>query len=205
MSGSAVHGAPMSSPVLRLATPADGAAIAAIYAPYVMGTAISFELAPPDHEEMARRIARTLERTPWVVAEVDGVVRAYAYAGRFRDRPAYDWSAESALYVDDAARGGGLGRTVMTALLAILRVQGFHLVVAGITPPNPASVALHRTMGFERVGLFEEVGWKLGAWQGVEFFELALAPRGDGVAPTPIRPLPSLVGTAELARALGGR
>jgi L-amino acid N-acyltransferase YncA len=192
------------APVFRLATPADGDAIAAIYAPYVTGTAISFELTPPDGEEMARRIARTIERTPWVVAEVDGVVHAYAYAGRFRERPAYDWSAESAVYVDDAMRGAGLGRAVMTALLAILRLQGFHVVVAGITPPNPASVALHRALGFERVGMFEGVGWKLGAWQGVEFFQLELAPREAGRAPEPIRPLPSLIGTPELAGALGG-
>lgn len=192
------------APLLRLARPADGAAIAAIYAPYVTGTVISFELTPPDGAEMGARVARTIERTPWVVAEVDGVVHAYAYAGRFRDRPAYDWSAESAVYVDDAMRGAGLGRAAMTAMLAILRMQGFHVVVAGVTPPNPASVALHRSLGFERVGQFEEVGWKLGAWQGVEFFQLELAPRGAGRAPEPIRPLPALVGTAELAGALGG-
>lgn len=192
------------APVLRLATPADGAAIAAIYAPYVTGTATSFELTPPDGAEMAGRIARTIEQTPWVVAEVDEVVHAYAYAGRFRERPAYDWSAESAVYVDDAARGAGLGRAAMTAVLSILRLQGFHVVVAGVTPPNPASVALHRSLGFERVGQFEEVGWKLGAWQGVEFFQLELAPREAGRAPEPIRPLPTLVGTPELAGALGG-
>lgn len=192
------------APVLRLATPADGDAIAAIYGPYVTGTAISFELMPPDGAEMAARIARTIERTPWVVAEVAGAVRAYAYAGRFRDRPAYDWSAESAVYVDGAMRGAGLGRAVMTALLGILRLQGFHLAVAGITPPNPGSVALHRALGFERVGLFEGVGWKGGAWQGVEFFQLELAPRTAGLVPEPIRSLPALAGTAELAAALRG-
>jgi phosphinothricin acetyltransferase len=192
-----------ASPSIRLATPADGDALATIYAPYVMETAISFELRPPDGAEMATRIARTLERTPWLVAEVDGVIRGYAYAGRFRDRPAYDWSAESGIYVEGASRGLGLGRALMAALIAVLRIQGFRLLVAGITPSNPASVALHLALGFQRVGLFEGVGHKLGAWQGVEFFELDLAPMVDGEAPAPIRPMPELVGTPELAWALG--
>jgi len=194
-----------SSPVtVRLATTADADASAAIYAPYVLDTAISFELQPPDADEMAARIARTLERTPWLVAEVNGVVHGYAYAGRFRDRPAYDWSTESGIYVDRASRGLGIGRALMVALIAVLRLQGFRSLVAGVTPPNPASVRLHVALGFERVGLFESVGFKAGAWLGVEFFELALTPRVDGEAPAPIRPLPELLGSPELARALGG-
>ena len=192
------------APVLRLATPADGAAVAAIYAPYVLDTAISFEQRPPDAEEMAGRIERTLERTPWVVAEVDGVVRGYAYAGRFRERPAYDWTAESTVYVDRAWQGAGLGRATMRAVLAILRLQGFRLVVAGITPPNPGSAGLHRSLGFEPVGRFDGVGWKDGAWHGVDFFALELGERRDGVAPDPIRPLPALLGTPALAAALAG-
>ncbi len=190
--------------VVRVATPADADAVAAIYAPYVLDAVISFELQPPGADEMAARIARTLERTPWLAAEVDGVVHGYAYAGRFRDRPAYDWSAESGIYVDDASRGLGVGRALMVALIAVLRLQGYRLLVAGITPPNPASVGLHLALGFERVGLFEGVGFKAGAWRGVEFFELALAPRVDGEAPAPIRALPELLGTPELARALRG-
>jgi L-amino acid N-acyltransferase YncA len=195
---------PDRAPVLRLATPADGEAVAAIYAPYVRDTAISFETQPPDGAEMAARIARTLERTPWVVAEVERVVRGYAYAGRFRERPAYDWSAETAVYVDLSARGTGLGRSTMSVLLAILRLQGFRYAVAGVTPPNPASVALHRSLGFERVGAFERVGWKFGSWHGVEFFDLELAPRVAGEAPPPIRPLPELLGTPGLVGALRG-
>jgi phosphinothricin acetyltransferase len=185
---------------LRLATPDDGAACAAIYAPYVAGTCISFELLPPDGAEVGGRIARTIERWPWVVAEVDGIVRGYAYAGRFRDRPAYDWTAETTVYVDMAFHGRGIGRATMRAVLAILRLQGFHTAVAGITPPNPGSVRLHEALGFDRIGLFEEVGWKDGRWHGVEFFGLALSPREP--APVPIRPLPEIMGSGELARAL---
>ncbi|HEY4751773.1 MAG TPA: GNAT family N-acetyltransferase [Candidatus Limnocylindrales bacterium] len=191
-------------PVLRLATPADGDAIAAIYAPYVNETAISFELTPPTGEEMSARIAKVLEHGPYIVAELDGVVRAYAYAGRFRDRAAYDWTAESTVYVDRSLHRTGLGRATMEAVLRVLRLQGFRVVVAGVTPPNRASVGLHQALGFERVGTFDGVGWKDGRWHGVEFFELELLPAADGREPAPIRPLPDLVGTPELARAIRG-
>ncbi len=185
---------------IRLATPDDSEACAAIYRPYVLETEISFELQPPDPAEMAARIARVLGRTPWLVAELDGAVRGYAYATRHRERPAYDWTVETAVYVDPDARGHGLGRALMTALLAVLRVQGFHLAVAGVTPPNPASVGLHRALGFQRVGQFEAIGWKFGAWRGVEWFALELGP-GDG-APVPIRALPDLRETDGLRDAL---
>jgi len=194
----------MSAPHLRLATPADGDATAAIYAPYVAETSISFELDPPTGEEMAGRIARILERGPFVVAELDGVVRAYAYAGRFRDRAAYDWTAESTVYVDRALHRTGLGRATMEAVLRVLRLQGFRLVVAGVTPPNPGSEGLHLALGFRRVGTFTGVGWKDGHWHGVEFFEMELFPVRDGVEPPPIRPLPALLGTPELDRAIAG-
>jgi len=190
----------MAAMHVRLATADDGPACAAVYAPYVTDAVISFELSPPDGAEMARRIERTIERTPWVVAEVDGVVRGYAYAGRFRDRPAYDWAAETTVYVERGFQGRGLGRAAMRAVLAILRLQGFHMTIAGITPPNPGSVRLHFRLGFDRIGLFEEVGWKDGAWHGVEFFGLPLSPTGP--SPAPIVPLPDLAGSGELERAL---
>ena len=134
------------------------------------------------------------------MVEVDGVVRGYAYATRFRERPAYDWTAETTVYVDGAFAGRGLGRTAMRALLAILRLQGFHVATAGVTPPNPGSVALHRALGFAPVGLFREVGWKSGTWHGVEFFTLELSSAEPW--PAPIRPLPEIAGTGEVARAL---
>ncbi len=183
---------------VRPATPADGAGCAAVYRPYVQGTAISFELEPPSADEMAARIAHTLARTPWLVAEVDGRVCAYAYGSRHRERPAYDWTVETAVYVDEAFTGRGLGRAAMTALLEILRLQGFHLAVAGITAPNAASVALHRALGFERIGEFEAMGWKSGAWHGVEWFARELAPRSR--APSPIRPLVDALGDWEANR-----
>jgi L-amino acid N-acyltransferase YncA len=185
---------------VRIATPGDGAACAAIYGPYVLETPVSFELRPPDADEMTARIERVLERTPWLVAETGGSIVGYAYATRHRERPAYDWTAETAVYVDRDARGQGVGSAAMTALLAVLRLQGFHLAVAGITPPNPASVALHRNLGFERIGEFEAIGWKMGAWQGVEWFGLELGPRE--AAPAPVRFLSELRGAAGLDDAL---
>ena len=195
MSGSRIH--------VRLATVDDAAACAAIYAPYVTDTSISFELTPPDAAGMRDRITRTIERTPWVVVELDGVVGGYAYGSRHRDRAAYDWTVETAVYVDRELTRRGIGRIAMGALLRILRLQGAHSAVAGITPPNPASVRLHETLGFERVGLFEAIGWKQGRWHGVEWFALELAPRGDN--PAPLVPLPRLLGSPELAKALGTR
>ena len=192
-----------SAATVRLATPADGAACAAIYAPYVLKSAISFELEPPSEGEMAARIERVTAHWPWVVVEVGGVVRAYAYGTRHRERAAYDWTSETTVYVDGAFRGRGLGRIAMRALVAVLRVQGFHLLVAGITAPNPGSLRLHESLGFGRVGEFDAIGWKSGAWHGVEFWALELGPR-DAV-PEPVTPITRLAGTPELEAALRGQ
>jgi len=185
------------------AVPGDGAACAAIYAPYVNGTAVSFELAAPDAAEMAARIERTLARTPWVVVEVDGTVRAYAYATRHRERAAYDWTVETTAYVDAGHVRRGLGRLAMTSLLAILRLQGAHLAVAGITLPHPASVGLHLALGFTRIGRYPAIGFKDGRWHDVEWYGLELGPRAEGPAPrAPLVPLRELAGSAALAAAL---
>jgi L-amino acid N-acyltransferase YncA len=185
---------------LRLASAEDGAACAAVYAPYVLDSVVSFELVPPGAAEMAGRISRTTARYPWVVAEVDGIVRAYAYATRHRERPAYDWTAETTVYVDGAFVRRGLGRATMTAVLDLLRLQGAHLAVAGITPPNQGSVGLHAALGFRRIGLFEAIGFKLGAWHGVEWFALELSPGPD--EPQPFIPMPDLAASPAVARIL---
>jgi len=192
----------LPGPLVRVATAADGDACAAIYAPYVSGASVSFELEPPTGAEMAARIARTTARSAWLAVEVDGLVRAYAYGTRHRERAAYDWTIETTVYVHEDFRGRGLGRAAMRSLVAVLRLQGFHLAVAGVTAPNPGSVALHRSLGFERIGEFEAIGWKFDAWHGVEWFALELSPRDP--VPDPITPLPELLGTPELRDALAG-
>jgi phosphinothricin acetyltransferase len=154
----------------------DAAAVAAIYAPYVLETPISFELSPPDEREIAARIASRTKTHPWLVAEEpSGRVVGYTYAGPFRDRPAYRYSAESAVYVERGAHRRGLGRALMSELLDRLRSQGVHTVIAGVTLPNAGSVGLHEALGFRPVGAFREVGWKFGAWHDVAFWQLRLA------------------------------
>ncbi len=173
--------------LLRLATPADGPALADIYRPAVTDFATSFELDPPDGAEMARRVARILERTPWLVYERDGVVLGYAYAGPHRERPAYRWSVEVSAYVAESARRLGVARALYTALFALLAVQGFKNAYAGVTLPNEASLRLHAALGFTPVGIYHGVGYKHGAWHDVAWFERSLAPR-DGGPEAPPRP-----------------
>ena len=191
-----------SAATARLATPADAADCAAIYGPYVSGSAISFELVPPTTDEMASRIEKVMAHWPWVVVELDGIVRAYAYATRHRERPAYDWTTETTVYVHPEFRARGLGRIAMRSLIAVLRLQGFHLLVAGITAPNPGSVRLHESLGFERIGEFEAIGWKFDGWHGVEFWALELDAREP--VPDPVTPIGDLAGTPELDAALRG-
>jgi phosphinothricin acetyltransferase len=179
--------------IVRLADPArDAAPVAAIYRPAVIGSLASFEEVAPDGAEMAARIAAILDRTPWLVAEDEGVVSGYAYAGPHRERAGYRWAVNISVYVDAAYHGRGIGRRLYDELLAILRRQGIVNAFAGITLPNPASVALHEAIGMRRIGVYERVGFKAGAWHDVAWYGLRLADPA-GTPPEPI-PLPRLGG-----------
>lgn len=173
---------------IRLATPADAAAVAAIYAPSVTDTATSFELVPPSTEEMAARIASTLTRTPWLVFASGQDVLGYAYASKHRDRPAYQWSVEVSAYVRADCQGRHIGAALYTSLMAVLRVQGFQNAYAGITLPNPGSVALHTKLGFRHLGVFEKIGFKNGEWHDVLWMHAEIAPKMS--CPQPPQPLP---------------
>ena len=139
---------------------------------------------------MTDRISTTLERTPWLVAEVDGGVIGYAYAGPHRERAGYRWAVNISVYVDARFQHRGVGRRLYDALLGVLRRQGFVNAYAGITLPNEASVALHTAIGMRRLGVYRRVGFKNGAWHDVAWYELRLADP-DGAPPEPI-PLPRL-------------
>lgn len=159
---------------LRFASLRDDAAIAAIYAPIVASTAISFETDPPDAAEVRRRIAMQPDDKPWIVADDDGAVAGYAYASALRQRAAYRFGVEVTAYVAADARRRGVGRLLYAALLQMLRLQGYRRAVAGITLPNEASIALHRAAGFAEAGVFHAAGFKFGRWHDVAFYERGL-------------------------------
>ncbi len=172
---------------LRIAVPEDGAACAAVYAPYVADTIISFEMVPPTAEEMAARIVKTLPDYPWLIAEAGGAVAGYAYASQHHARAAYRWGADVGVYLAEAARGQGVGKRLYTALLALLKAQGYETAYGGISLPNPASIALHEGLGFTPVGVYARTGYKMGAWRDVGWWQLAL---GGAVGDPPAEPVP---------------
>jgi L-amino acid N-acyltransferase YncA len=162
--------------------PDDAESLLAIYRPFVLNTAISFELAPPPVAEFRARIERALAEMAWLVAERDGRPVGYAYAAPHRSRGAYQWSVEPSVYVEEASHRQGIGRLLYEALLPRLAQKGYCNAYAGITLPNDASVALHRRLGFEPVGVFRSVGHKFGAWHDVSWWHLRLRsepPRAD--------------------------
>jgi phosphinothricin acetyltransferase len=177
-----------SQAFIRAADPdRDAAACAAIYAPHVEGSAVSFEERAPDAAELAARIRRLSATHPWLVADLGEEVVGYAYACAHRERPAYRWAADVSVYVAADRVGQGIGRRLYTELFERLRRQRFRLACAGITLPNPASVALHESLGFALVGVSRGIGWKQGAWRDVGWWQLELAPAGDQ---RPREPLP---------------
>ncbi len=164
---------------VRYADPGrDAGACAAIYAPSVNGTAVSFEEVAPSAAEMAARIQATSAVWPWLVAEQDGAIVGYAYGSRHRERPAYRWAVDVSVYVDAAHHRQGIGRALYGPLLALLTAQGFHEACAGIALPNDASVRLHEAVGFRPVGVYREIGFKLGRWWDVGWWQLTLRERG---------------------------
>lgn len=183
----------MTDPLrVRLADPdRDADAVAAIYRPAVESSIASFEEVGPDAAEMARRIRQTLTHTPWLVAEAEGGVVGYAYARLHRERAGYRWSVDVSAYVHADWQGRRVGRTLYDALLPILLSQGFVNVYAGIALPNPASVALHESIGMRRIGVYERVGFKFGAWHDVAWYGVRLTdPVGEPPEPIPLPELP---------------
>jgi L-amino acid N-acyltransferase YncA len=165
--------------IVRDGTAADAAACAAIYAPYVRETAVSFELEPPTPAEMAGRIAASQAGHAWLVLEDDDRVVGYAYANRFSARPAYRWSVEVSIYLErDRQRRGG-GRRLYETLLERLAERGYRRALAGMSLPNESSVAFHRALGFTPVGTYQQVGWKHGAWRDVAWMQRTIADADD--------------------------
>lgn len=177
--------------IVRIADPdRDAGAIAAIYRPAVEGSIATFEEVAPDATEMARRVRAVLARAPWLVMDDGNGAVGYAYAAAHRERPGYRWSVDISVYVADGLQGRGIGRRLYRELTSILVRQRYVNAYAGIALPNPASVALHEGIGMKRIGVYERVGFKFGAWHDVAWYGLRLA-QPDGVPLEPI-PLPDL-------------
>jgi L-amino acid N-acyltransferase YncA len=160
---------------VRDASAADAEACAAIYAPYVTDSAITFEIDPPGPDEMASRIAQAQSTHAWLVAEDEGRVVGYAYGGPMKPRAAYRWSCEVSVYLEPGRRRTGAGRALYEALFTRLTERGYRTAVAGMTLPNPASEGLHKSLGFEAIGTYRNIGWKLDNWHDVAWVQRPLA------------------------------
>ena len=176
-------------PTIRLATEEDAAGILDIYTPVIRDTAISFETRVPTLDDMRERIRQKSTRFPWLVCEVGRDLYGYLYAGEFdadpHDAAVYQWSVISSIYVSAKARKKGVASALYRSMFEILSLQGYYNVYAGITLPNPASVGLHESLGFQPVGVYRAVGYRLGAWRDVGWWQYALQEHG----PAPQIPL----------------
>jgi phosphinothricin acetyltransferase len=165
---------------IRIAELSDAEAVAAIYAPIVRDTTISFELEPPSVEDMRARIDATLQKLPWLVSvDEHGLVDGYVYASKHRERAAYQWSVDVTAYVREDARGQGVGKQLYARLFGELIRLGYFQAFAGIALPNEASVALHESLGFVPLGVYRKVGFKHGAWRDVGWWQRQLQTPGS--------------------------
>ena len=176
--------------LIRHADPArDAAACAAIYAPFVNDTVISFEDQAPTMAEMAVRIERLTQTHAWLVAEDGGQILGYAYGCPHRERAAYRWATEVSVYIDPRHQRQGAGTALYKALFGQLAERGYRIALAGIALPNDASVALHESLGFVPLGIYRRIGFKFGAWWDVGWWQLELIGVGSGPPAEPGPPL----------------
>lgn len=180
--------------MIRIARADDAAAIHDIYTPSVLHGVETFETELPGVDAMRQRLEGRLQHYPWLVWEDAGRVLAYAYASRFRERAAYDWIAETSIYVHVDARRRGIARRLYDTLLDAMRLQGINQAVGVITLPGLGSVAMHEAMGFAPAGVWRSSGYKLDAWWDVGVWQLELqAPENP---PRPVVPFAGLRETA---------
>ncbi len=182
-------------PTIRLASEADAPSVAAIYGPYCSDTVISFEEIPPTAQQMAQRIATIGATRPWIVLEDDGAIVGFAYASPHHERAAYRWSVSTAIYISRLHHRRGAGRALYTTLFELLRHLGYYTATAGITLPNPASVGLHEAFGFALVGVYRDIGHKMGGWHDVAWYQTTVQP--VPAHPTDPRPIGALHGSPE--------
>ena len=171
--------------LIRSADPTgDAAACAAIYAPFVNSSPVSFEDAAPGERELANRIADYTRSYPWLVAELDGAVAGFAYGAEHRTRAGYRWAVDVSVYVDGRQQRRGAGRQLYDSLLNSLTEQGYQVALAVIGLPNDPSVAFHESFGFEPAGVFHRLGFKFGEWWDVGWWQLDLAGGAGRLTPS---------------------
>lgn len=178
----------MADPLIRIAGPTDAAAIAALYAPYVEASRITFEEVAPDAAAMRARMGSPYH--PWLIAEDGGEAVGYAYAAPYHLRSAYRWTCEVSVYLAAAAQGRGLGTQLLGTLLELLRLQGYAAAIGTIALPNDASIRLHEKLGFIRAGHYRQIGFKQGEWVDVGRWHCDLRERAE--TPVEIRPYAEL-------------
>ncbi len=182
----------------RIATPEDAEVLQALYAPYV-ATSFTFEGEVPSVEEFRHRIETRIAMYPYIVAEHEGKPVGYAYASRMFERSAYAWAVELSIYTAQDCAIRGLGRQMYARLLDILQLQGVRSCHGKVTSPNPKSARLHEAMGFHLAGTLKNVGYKLGEWRDVSWYEKELAgPHEVNGEPLPVIPFPEIQFTDEV-------
>lgn len=175
---------------IRLITPADAEAALAVYAPYVLHTANTFEYEIPSVDDFRTKIEKITAQYPWLVCECDGEIVGYAYGSTHRERAAYQWSPESTVYISDKHHRKGIARVLYNTLFALLQHQGYINVFASVLVTNVNSVEFHRAYGFEEIGLFKNIGYKLGEWHTNLWFQYTLQEHViDPSVPIPITKL----------------
>jgi len=160
--------------LIRIATSEDAVSVLDIYAPYIEKTSYTFETEVPHIDAFKKRIDLYLKNWPWLVCDVNGTVAGYAYGTKYRERVAYQWSVESSVYVHDDYQKKGIARALYSALIAIFKLQGFRNLYAVINLPNDKSVTFHEKLGFEYFATYRSVGYKLGKWKDVGWWQLNL-------------------------------
>jgi L-amino acid N-acyltransferase YncA len=183
--------------MIRIAHTDDAAAVHDIYIPSVLEGVATFETELPGVEAMRERIVGRLRQYPWLIWEEDGRVLAYAYASRFRERAAYDWIAETSIYVHADARRRGIARRLYAVLLDAMTLQGLNQAVGVITLPGEVSVAMHEAMGFTPAGVWRSSGYKLGQWWDVGVWQKEL--QTPETPPRPVLSFENLRQTREWA------
>ncbi len=159
-------------PFIRIAKQSDAEPILDIYAPYIQNTSFTFETEIPSIEEFRKRIESYLVNWPWLVCEINGKIAGYAYCGKHRERTAYQWCTESSVYVHDDFQRLGVAKALYTAIIEFVKLQGYRNLYAVINLPNEKSVSFHEQMGFQYFATYKNVGYKLGRWKNVGWWEL---------------------------------